>query len=95
MKQQPSQFGQARQLAELRQQIKELQAQNAKLTADLKTLRDTDRKIFDEQDKQIADLKELVTALADGLQDCFDNEYSLEQLNGLKVRAQSLLAKEH
>jgi replicative DNA helicase len=94
MKQESTQFGHARQLAEARQQIAELQAQNAKLAADIKTLRDADRTIFDEQDKQIADLKELVTALADGLQDCFDNEYSLEQLNGLKVRAQSLLAKE-
>lgn len=44
--------------------------------------------------QQIADMKELITDLVDGLQDCWDNEYSLDELNDLKARAQDLLREE-
>jgi hypothetical protein len=37
-----------------------LEEQNTKLTADIKALRDLDRKIFDDQDKQIDDLQGVV-----------------------------------
>ena len=76
--------------------ITPLQGLMDKLHGEFKALRDMDRKIFDEQDEQIAALKALVKDLVEGLQDCWDNEYSLEELNGLKARAQALLAaKEH
>jgi hypothetical protein len=94
MKQQPTQFGQALQLSEARQQIAGLQAQVEKLKSDIKALRDTDRAIFDDQDREMAELKALVGDLVEGLQDCWDNEYSLEELKGLKARAQELLKKE-
>jgi hypothetical protein len=59
MKQQPTPFGQVRQLAEARQQVAELQLQRAKLIADIKNLRDMDRAIFDEQDHAIGVLQTL------------------------------------
>lgn len=51
---------------------------------------------YDDQAEQlnkshIAPLQALVTDLVEGLQDCWDNEYSLDDLNDLKGRAQAFL----
>lgn len=60
MKPVQTKFGQALQLAETLQQVAGLQVQVEKLKGDIKELRDKDRVIFDDQDKEIAALKELV-----------------------------------
>lgn len=46
-------------IAPLQGNIETLQAQNDKLIADMKALRDLDRKIFDKQEQQISELKKL------------------------------------
>ncbi len=60
MKQKPSQFGQAFQISELRQQIAGLEAQNRKLATEVKTLRESDRALFDAQEAMIDALQSLV-----------------------------------
>lgn len=47
-------------IAPLQGNIETLQEQNARLTADMKALRDLDRKIFDDQEREITDWKALV-----------------------------------
>jgi hypothetical protein len=59
MKPVQTKFGQALQLAEMRQQVTGLQVQVEKLKSDIKELRDMDRAIFDDQDREIASLKAL------------------------------------
>lgn len=103
MKQKPTLFGQAFQISELRQQVAGLEAQVDKLTADMKNLRDTDRKIFDEQDKEISALKALardyqriLASLPDvSVWGCDYNTFAnwQQQKEKLEVRAQSLLAE--
>lgn len=60
MKPVQTKFGQALHLAETRQQIDGLEQQIEKLKSDIKELRDLDRQIFDEQEKQIADLRAML-----------------------------------
>ncbi|HEX2614448.1 MAG TPA: hypothetical protein VHL10_03075, partial [Nitrososphaera sp.] len=59
MKPVQTKFGQAMQLAEARQQVAGLQVQVEKLKGDIKELRDKDRAIFDDLDREIAALKEM------------------------------------
>jgi hypothetical protein len=104
MKQGPMLIRQVFEIAELRQQIAGLEAQNKKLATDIKNLRDTDRKIFDEQDKQIADLKELVRDWQQYVRDDdeidlgehFDAEWEAgqEQRAKLEQRTKELIKKE-
>lgn len=104
MKQKPSLFGQAFQISELRQQIAGLEVQNAKLTTDIKNLRDLDRKIFDVQDKEIAELKALILDWQQYVKDDdeidigehFDADWEAgqEQRAKLEQRTKELLKKE-
>jgi uncharacterized protein YoxC len=97
-------FGQALQLAESRKQIDGLERQVEKLKGDIKELRDKDRAIFDDQDREIAALK----ALAHDYQRVFATipdvsvcgcDYATfanwqRQKEKLEVRAQELLREE-
>lgn len=103
MKQQPSQFGQALQVSELRQQVAGLEEQNKKLATEVKVLRESDRKIFDEQDKEISafkalarDYQRILASLPDvSVWGCDYNTFAnwQQQKEKLEVHAQALLAE--
>lgn len=88
-----TQFGQARQVAELRMQVAGLQEQVSKLTADFKNLRDMDRQLFDEQATQIAALQLLVLDWQQYVKDDdeadlgkhFESEYEVAQEQRAKL----------
>jgi hypothetical protein len=99
MKPVQTKFGQSLQLAETRQQVAGLQVQVEKLKSDIKELRDMDRQIFDDQDKEISALKALVKEYHEF------NKYDAPALrvnyrqwdaerNALQARAQTLLQEE-
>lgn len=100
-----TQFGQARQVAELRQQVAGLEQQVEKLTADLKNQQDLDRQLFDEQATQIAALQLLAQDWQQYVKDDdeidlgkhFESEYEAaqEQRAKLERRTRDLCRKEH
>lgn len=99
-----TQFGQARQVAELRQQVAGLEQQVEKLTADLKNQQDLDRQLFDEQATQIAALQLLAQDWQQHVKDDdeidlgkhFESEYEAaqEQRAKLERRTRELCRKE-
>lgn len=96
-------------IAPLQGQVAGLEEQNEKLTTDIKVLRDLDRKIFDDQEKQIDALQgvvkdyqksfaEYILMVAPNLS-TYACDYATfanwkERKDALEVRAQSLLEKE-
>lgn len=94
MKPVQTKFGQALQLAGARQQVTGLQQQVEKLKGDIKELRDMDRKIFDEQEKQISALKAVAHELLHALEDCWHGELTVASAQALEKRVKQLLGEE-
>jgi chromosome segregation ATPase len=76
-----------KQIAELEKQIAELEKQVRALKEEMSGF----PYAVNIQKEQIAEWQELAKDLLRGLQDCWDNEYSLEELQSLQSRVKELL----